>query len=49
MKIKKPRKPAEPRNMVVLGMLLATKGGPMRDRRERRPRDRRHDWSRDGW
>jgi hypothetical protein len=39
MKVKKPRKPKKPRNMVVVGMLLSHKGGAMRDRRCRRPKD----------
>ena len=32
-------KKLKPRNMVVVGMLLAHKGGVMRDRRCRRPKD----------
>lgn len=32
-------KPNKIRNMVVLGMLLHKKGGKMRDRRLRRPKD----------
>jgi hypothetical protein len=39
-----PRKtPRAPRSEVALVALLHCKGGPMRDRRKRRPRDRRHD------
>jgi hypothetical protein len=40
MPMKKSRKkPKKPRNMVVVGMLLSHRGGVMRDRRMRRPRD----------
>lgn len=35
MKLKK-RKPREPRDLVVLGMILTRKGGKMTDRRLRR-------------
>lgn len=41
MKIKKNRKRHAPRDLVTLGMILNCKGGPMRDRRERRPKDAR--------
>ena len=34
--IRKQREMRKPRNMEVLGMILNCKGGPMRDRRERR-------------
>ena len=37
----KKRKPRKPRNLEALGMILGRKGGPMRDRRERRPKDAR--------
>ena len=49
--MKKPRKQKKARNMVVLGMLLTTKGGPMRDRRERRINDarRKRDFDREEW
>lgn len=39
----KVRKQNKPRNLVVRDMLLNTKGGPMRDKRERRPKDARRD------
>ena len=39
MRKKAAPKPSEPRSMVTVGMLLHRKGGPMRDRRARRPRD----------
>lgn len=39
MKTKK--KPSKARNLEVLGMILTRKGGPMRDRRLRRPNDTR--------
>jgi hypothetical protein len=37
----KKRKPKAPRDLVTLGMILTRRGGRMRDRRERRPRDAR--------
>lgn len=37
----KKRKPRKPRNLEALGMILGRKGGPMRDRRQRRPKDSR--------
>jgi hypothetical protein len=40
MKTKK-RKMRKPRDLVTLGMILSCKGGPMRDRRERRAKDAR--------
>ena len=46
MKVKKARKQKQPRDMVTLGMILTCKGGPMRDRRERRPKDARRDETR---
>ena len=39
----KVREQKEPRNLVVRDMILNTKGGPMRDRRNRRPKDARRD------
>lgn len=41
------RKPKGARSAVVLDMILNTKGGPMRDRRERRMKDARNQWDRD--
>lgn len=40
----KPRQIAKPRNHMVKDMFLiqGAKGGPMRDRRERRPKDHRN-------
>lgn len=38
---KKKRRPRRPRDLVTLSMLLGRKGGPMRDRRLRRPDDAR--------
>lgn len=38
----KPRQQKTPRNAIVEDMLLTRKGGPMRDRRERRPKDARN-------
>jgi len=35
------RTPKARRDMVVVAMILHTKGGAMRDRRERRPKDAR--------
>ena len=35
------KKPRKQRNIVVLGMLLNCKGGKMRDKRVRRPNDKR--------
>lgn len=43
------RKPKKPRGLAALGMILAAKGGPMRDRRERRPDDARRDFRREEW
>jgi len=37
----KRRKPRKPRDLHALAMILARKGGPMRDRRLRRPDDAR--------
>jgi hypothetical protein len=37
----KRREPKKPRELVILGMILACKGGRMRDKRQRRPKDAR--------
>ena len=37
----KPRQQRKPRNYVVMEMIVNAKGGPMRDKRERRPREDR--------
>jgi len=34
------RKQKKPRDLIVLGMILTRKGGPMRDRREKRNKDK---------
>ena len=41
MKTKK-KSPRKPRDPETLAMILGRKGGPMRDRRLRRPKDTRH-------
>lgn len=43
----KPRQQRKPRSYITRDMLLNNKGGPMRDRRERRPKDARRSWERD--
>jgi len=47
----KPKKKSPPklRSFVALVMFLqfGGKGGPMRDRRQRRPKDAKHSWKRD--
>jgi hypothetical protein len=47
----KPKKksPPKPRSYIALVMILqfTGKGGPMRDRRKRRPKDARHSWKKD--
>ena len=42
----KHRQQKKPRNKIVLDMILETKPGYMRDRRDRRPKDKR---ARDRW
>ncbi len=37
----KKREPKNPRELVILGMILTRKGGPMKDRRQRRSKDAR--------
>lgn len=39
--MKKKRAPRKPRCLAALDMILGRKGGPMRDRRLRRPKDAR--------
>lgn len=36
----KPRQMKKPRSLVTKEMILNSKGGPMRDRRDRRPKER---------
>lgn len=46
------RTPKKARNAIVKDMILNTKGGPMRDRRDRRPNDARNmriDWEDDSY
>lgn len=42
-------KPKKTRNMLVVGMLLTTKGGEMRDRRDRRQKEKKNAWKREEW
>jgi hypothetical protein len=35
----KPRQQKKPRSLITRDMILNNKGGPMRDRRERRPKE----------
>lgn len=42
-KIKK-KKPKRPRNIEILQMTLHCKGGPMKDRRQRRAKDSKNSW-----
>lgn len=48
MKIKKPRKQHEPRDLMTLGMILTCKGGPHRLKSEKRAAQKRRrqdaDW-----
>jgi len=45
----KPRQQKKPRNYVAYDMIVngTGKGGPMRDRRNRRPKDARRSWEKD--
>jgi len=42
----KPRQQKKPRSLIIKDMITRGGAGPMRDRRERRPKDKRNDyWS----
>jgi hypothetical protein len=43
----KPRQQKKPRSLITRDMILNNHGGPMRDRRERRPKDAKRSWERD--
>lgn len=43
----KPRQQRKPRSYITRDMILNSKGGPMRDRRDRRPKDKRKSWEKD--
>jgi hypothetical protein len=45
----KKKQPSRPRSFIALVMILqfSGKGGPMHDRRLRRPKDAKHSWKKD--
>ena len=43
----KPRQQRKPRNLIIKDMILRGENGNMRDRRERRLKDKRNHWSND--
>jgi hypothetical protein len=43
----KPRQVKKPRSYIVRDMILNNHGGPMKDKRARRPKDARRSWERD--
>lgn len=43
------KQPRKPRSVEALTAIFSCKGGPMRDRRERRPKDARRSWKREDW
>jgi hypothetical protein len=43
----KPRQQRKPRSYITRDMILNNKGGPMRHRNDRRPKDARKSWEKD--
>jgi hypothetical protein len=43
----KPRQQKKPRSLVNKDMILTRKGGPMRDRRDRKPLEQKREWQKE--